>query len=105
MKLEIVSEKPNPLLARKEFVLSATGAGASPARAMVIESAVSKLKCSADCLVVNRIMPSYGSNSFSVEADVYDSAEALAKYAHPKLAMRGKPKEAKAEAAKPAEKK
>ncbi|OIO24509.1 hypothetical protein AUJ14_05900 [Candidatus Micrarchaeota archaeon CG1_02_55_22] len=91
MKLEIISEKQNDLLQRKEVVVRVAG-GKAPTRLELLEEAPKVLKTERACIVVNSITPTYGANGVTAQIDVYASPDALKKFAHPKLVARGEPK-------------
>lgn len=92
MKLEIVSKKENPLLDRIEVVARVSGYEATPSNLQVGEEIAKALKSDKEKVFVLKIGQSYGKTAARVEAQVYSSAETLAKTVHPKRRLRTQPK-------------
>jgi len=93
MKFELLSEKPNALLDRKEITVKVLGSESSPTRAKLLEEVPPFLKTTREKVVINTISQSYGAHEFVAQVDVYSSPESLKRFAHPKLVARGEPKQ------------
>jgi len=102
MKLTLLEEKKQPLLSRKEIVYSLEYPLAStPSKGEVIKLLVGQLKVDENLLVLDGIQPVYGDSRAKVSVAVYDTKEALEKFAiiHKKKAKKAEEKKE----AKPAE--
>jgi len=103
MEVEILEEKENPLLERKEvqFRISHPNA-ATPRRAEVLELLSKKLGVKPELVVIRRISTLHGRSYSSGLAHIYQRMERLLSVEPKHLLERGKPKE---KAEKPEEKK
>jgi small subunit ribosomal protein S24e len=85
MKVNIISEKNNPLLKRRELTLSIehTQAGGTPTRTEVSKQIASLLKTNPQLVYVKNLETKTGTMEAISEANVYDSME-QAKLVEPK---------------------
>lgn len=112
MDIKIVSEKTNPLLARKEYLFEvAHPEGPTPKRDDVRKTLAEVLKVPKDRLILEWMRARFGTQHSRGSAHVYDSKEAVAKVVRSHILIRNGLKEkpqkgaaAPAEAEKPAEK-
>ncbi len=74
MTLHIISEKSNPIFARKE-VSAFINSEKSPSREEVIKLLSEKFSSSPDKIRIKKINGKFGSKKFNIEASVYSSAE------------------------------
>ncbi|VVB51042.1 30S ribosomal protein S24e [uncultured archaeon] len=77
MKIEVVSERANPLLKRREVKFSVSYAGATPSRKDIREELVKLLHAKAELLVLDRVDNEFGKNSAKGYAKVYENKEAM----------------------------
>jgi len=77
MEIEIVGEKKNPLLKRKEVRFRVTFDGATPARKDVKEKICGQLKAKPELTVVDEMAQGYGNREVLGYAKVYENADAL----------------------------
>ena len=75
-ELEVVSEKVNPLMGRKEMTLKMKAGQATPSHKHVMEAISSKFGNSQDCIVIDRIEQQFGAKTVKVLAKIYDKPEA-----------------------------
>ena len=76
MDSEIISEKNNPLLRRKELKLMLSHPGAkSPTRAGVREHVASKLSAKKDRIIVDNMESQFGKNETLAYVKIYDRPE------------------------------
>ncbi|MCL2149081.1 MAG: 30S ribosomal protein S24e [Methanomassiliicoccaceae archaeon] len=81
MKIEITSQKENPLQKRREVYFTIDHAGEStPGRNAVAEDIAKKMKSKRDCVVVDNIESVYGIGRSKGYAKVYDSKESALSY-------------------------
>ena len=86
MKVELVSEKDNALLDRKEVVIKISEYGATPSRTELLEALPKALKgAKADGVYIQKVDQHYGKKNALVIAHVYESRESLEKHVHKKL--------------------
>lgn len=97
MKIEILSEKNNPLLDRKELVVAVADYDATPGRDALAEEIAKKTGAGKESVYVKKLDQGYGAKKSRAFVHVYSSAAALQKRVH-KKAMRtsGKKKAAPA---------
>ena len=74
--LEVVSEKANPLMGRKEITLSMKAGQATPSRKHVLDAISSKFGNAQDCIVIDKIEQQFGSRIVKVRAKIYEKPEA-----------------------------
>jgi small subunit ribosomal protein S24e len=86
MKIELVSEKDNPLLERKEVVVKVSDYGATPSRTDLLEELPKILKgANKEGVYIEKVDQHYGRKQTLVMAHVYASRESLEKHIHKKL--------------------
>ncbi len=73
-EFKVIEEKENPLFNRKELKIEIV-ADVTPSRLEAGKAIAEKLSVDIDRVSVQRIDGKFGSNSFIVEADVYNSKE------------------------------
>lgn len=96
MEIEIVSNKENALLGRRELELRVKHPSApTPRRMEVKESLAKMLGVSPDLIMIRKISTQHGRSYSTVWAHVYASRETLLKYEPKYLLEREKPKEKK----------
>ena len=72
--IKIISEKENPLFARKEIVIEVKS-GTNPKRTDLENSLAEKFSINSESIKVDRIVPKFGSNIFTIYARIYKSKE------------------------------
>lgn len=77
--MEIISEKDNPVLNRKEIVLSIKGATATPSRKEVVACIASKFGVNEDVILVDQIQTEFGTPSCRVVVKIYKDAASIPK--------------------------
>ncbi|MFQ5800317.1 MAG: 30S ribosomal protein S24e [Candidatus Hydrothermarchaeales archaeon] len=111
MKIDVLSEKENPLLKRKEVVVRILHSGATPTRSEIRNKLVAKLNADSNTLILSPLEQRYGSAETLAKVKIYRSKERalqvesrhiIRKNFHPKEKVK-KPKEEKEKAEKPAE--
>ncbi len=97
MKIEVLTEKNNPLLDRKELVVAVADYDATPKRDELAGEVAKKSGCEKECVYVEKLAQGFGAKKARAFVHVYSSAAAHAKRVH-KKAMRtsGKKKTAPA---------
>jgi len=81
MKIEITSQKENPLQNRKEVYFTVEHLGEkTPGRNAVAEDIAKKMKSQRDCVVIDSIESVYGIGKSKGYAKVYDSKESAMSY-------------------------
>ena len=77
MEAKIQKERNNPLLGRKEYVLTLSYEGPTPSRKEVREACVQKLGFNPDLTVVRRTDRRFGKKSINVKVHVYENKERM----------------------------
>ncbi len=77
MEIEILEDRKNPLLHRREVRFKVIHEGATPSRAEVREKLIALLSADKNAFVVEKIESSFGSRVSEGFAKVYDSKEAM----------------------------
>ncbi len=95
MKLDVLHEKKNALLGRKEVEFAVVADKATPSRKELIDAASKKLSVGAGCVSIQKISQGYGSKTSKMLVHAYPSADALAKAEPAYFSKRGMPKEEK----------
>ena len=86
MKIEVVSQKDNPLLERQEVVVKVTEYSSTPSRTELLEELPKALKgAQKDGVYIQKVDQHYGRKQTLVMAHVYASKESLEKHVHKKL--------------------
>ncbi len=101
MKMEITSQRDNPLLKRKEVEFTVSHDGEStPGRNAVAEEVAKQTKSKRNCVVVDHIESVYGRGLSKGYAKVYDDSDAALKYDREYLLKRNGIEAPKADAPK-----
>ncbi|MFW6286225.1 MAG: 30S ribosomal protein S24e [Nanoarchaeota archaeon] len=75
--MNILQNKENKLLKRKEIIATLENKSSTPARKEIREMLAKKLKVDKDLVVVNSIIHKFGSSDIDIKAKVYDTKESL----------------------------
>jgi ribosomal protein S24E len=73
-KLKIIHEKENPMFSRKELVVEISRE-TSPKRTDMENVFAEKFSASVDNIKIDRIIPKFGSDIFTIHARIYKSKE------------------------------
>jgi ribosomal protein S24E len=103
MQLEIARQRENKTLKRTEVEFKANDLKVVPSRKELKPKIAAMLNAKEELLVITKIGHSFGSRDITVEANVYQDAEALKNAEAKHLLERGFGKKKKEEAEKPAE--
>jgi ribosomal protein S24E len=79
MNLQIVEQKKNQLLSRKEIRARLSYEQATPSNDELKKQLATAMKVGADVLSIQHIYPAYGDKKAEVMFNVYDSAEIMKK--------------------------
>lgn len=95
MKVEILSQKRNPLLQRMEitFQIKHGGKGGIPLRLQAREGLAAALKTKVERVYIKRLETKTGASSSTGEANVYDSMEQARLVEPPYIIARNMPEE------------
>ncbi|MFH1294671.1 MAG: 30S ribosomal protein S24e [Candidatus Aenigmatarchaeota archaeon] len=89
MKAQIIEEKENPLMQRKEYWLTIKHEeGPTPSRSDVMKFLVGELKTKEDLLIVEKMFSEKGKTATRVRAEVYRKKEDIPKHKVDKSARR-----------------
>ncbi|MBI1974033.1 hypothetical protein HYS54_04425 [Candidatus Micrarchaeota archaeon] len=83
MKIEVVAEKKNELLRRRELVLGVSDYKNTPSRKDMVAEVSARMGGKEACIVVETLRQEYGARRGTARVRIYDSEEAL-KNAEPK---------------------
>ena len=86
--VEIIKNVENKLLSRKEILAKIPNTGSTPSRADIRKELAKKLKADESLIVINLAQNYFGDSVVNVRAKVYDTKEALEKYARPHMVKR-----------------
>ncbi len=100
MKVEIIEERENPLLERRELKFKVTHEAATPRREEVREKLIALANASGDTVVLASLLPKFGARESLGTARIYRSKEQLKKVEHKHAVRKNFPEEAKPEAKK-----
>ncbi|MBS3060323.1 MAG: 30S ribosomal protein S24e [DPANN group archaeon] len=75
MKIEIINEKNNPLLHRKEIHATIKDYKKTPTRKEIIESVTAQLKAKQEQVAVDPIQQAYGKNEARAYIKIYENEE------------------------------
>ncbi len=95
MKIEVIEEKENPLLHRREIKAIATGFDKTPSREEVRNQLIAKLGAEKDTLLLDEIKQEYGKKEAVVFVKIYESKEKLLRYEQKHKIKRNKLEEKK----------
>ena len=107
MELQIIKDKTNPLLKRREVALKITNKKGTPSRIDVKNKLAALANSRVELTVIEHLDTVFGKQEVHGAASIYESEERLKQLAHQHLVARDRPKadEEKAAEAKPEEKK
>ncbi len=95
MIVEVVGEKQNPLLDRKEFTVKVSDYEGTPSRDALCTELAKKLGAAKDCVYVEKLDQGYGTKKSTAFVQVYSSVAAMQKRIHKKnMRQSGKKKAA-----------
>ena len=80
MKIEVIEEKENPLLHRKELTIRIKEFEKTPSKEEVKKQAVAKLGSNENKLLLDRITQEYGKQEAIAFVKIYESEEKLKEY-------------------------
>jgi len=97
MNIEVITEKTNPLMKRKELVLSIEYASSTPSKADMQVAVAKQFNAEPNKVEIKKVLSAYGKSSGKIWANIWDEKEIpiLGKKEEPKEEQ---PKEAPAEA-------
>ncbi len=103
MEIEILEERPNPLMKRHEYRFAVTHASAAtPPRDEVRTELAKLVKAPKDRVVIERMNARFGTAVSRGDANVYDSPESAKKISREHILVRNRLKEKVAKGAAPA---
>lgn len=79
MKMETVSEKENPVLGRREVILSIKGTEATPSRREVVAGIAAHFSVSEDLILVDQIQTEFGTPNCRVVVKIYKDVALIPK--------------------------
>ncbi|RLG21934.1 30S ribosomal protein S24e [Candidatus Micrarchaeota archaeon] len=95
MDIEVIEERKNPLLERKELEILAKAFSSTPSRKELIDLISAKLGIGKDLVVIRKIEQGFGMQKARVVARVYDNPDALRRYEAEHIIKRGQKEEKK----------
>ena len=101
MELQIIKDKANPELKRREISLKIINKG-TPSRIEVKNKLAALANSKPELIVIERLDTAFGKQEVAGTASVYESEERLKQIAHQHLMARGAPKPAEEKASEPA---
>ena len=104
VEVNVVSEKENPLLKRKEITFEIKGIKATPSRNEIIKQIAAMKNAEEEKIVITEINQLFGKSMLTGTLNIYDDKETMRKIEPEYLMKRGK-KEEKAEKEAPKEEK
>ncbi len=100
MELQIIKDKTNPLLKRREVSLKIKNKGTS-SRIEVKNKLAAMADSKPELIVIEKLHTVFGKQDVLGTASIYESEERLKQLAHVHLVARGTPKPAEEKAAEP----
>jgi len=79
MEMEVISEKSNPVLKRKEIVVKIKGGGATPSRKDVVAGVASHFGVEEKLILVDQILTEFGTADARARVKIYDDPKFIAK--------------------------
>jgi len=79
LELEIISEKDNPILKRKEALVGIKGTDATPSRKEVVASVASHFNVSESLILVDQILTEFGISTCRAKVKIYQDAKDIPK--------------------------
>lgn len=95
--MEIIENKENKLLGRKEILAKMSSDGATPRRVQVKKEIAKKLKVDESLVIVNSVENAFGDTNVNIRAKVYENKESLERNARPHMVKRNHVEEPVAE--------
>lgn len=92
MALEVIREKNNALLSRREIIARVTGIAATPSRKEVTGLICERFDAKPDVVVIEKVSQGFGGRAAIVYAKIYSDAGRLKCFERGYLLARGKPK-------------
>lgn len=83
MEMDIIEDKKNPLLSRRDIVCMVTKAGTTPSKNDIHSFVTKELKLKSECVFVDRVHQKYGRPLTEVYVKVYDKPELVPGYVKP----------------------
>ena len=79
MEMEVISEKANPVLKRREIIVKIKGAGATPPRKDVVAAIASHFGVEEKIVLVDQILTEFGISDARVRVKIYDDPQFIPK--------------------------
>ncbi|MBI4177217.1 MAG: 30S ribosomal protein S24e [Candidatus Aenigmarchaeota archaeon] len=79
MEMEIVSEKVNPVLKRREIVVKIKASGATPSRKDVVAGVASHFGVDDKLILVDQILTEFGTSGSRARVKIYDDPKFIPK--------------------------
>ncbi len=98
MELQIIKDKKNPLLKRREVSLKIVNKG-TPSRIEVKNKLAAMANSKPELIVIEQLNTAFGKQEIMGTASIYESEERLKQLAHQHLVARGAPKPTEEKAA------
>jgi small subunit ribosomal protein S24e len=108
LDIQIIEEKNNPLLNRREVVFRVNHESATPSRKSIVDRIAATMNSKEGLVIVDNLKTEFGKRETIGYAKIYETVERVNQVERPHIVERNtfvKPEEAKAEAAAPDAKK
>ncbi len=93
MKLDVIKEKENPLLDRRELVVKITYAGPTPPRSEIREKLIAKLSANSKTFILGPLGQRYGSSEAIASVKIYKKRERALQIERPHIIRKNFPEE------------
>lgn len=84
MEIDIIDDKKNPLLSRREIICMVTKKGTTPSKNDIATQVSNELKLKKECVFIDAVYQKYGRPTSEVHVRVYDKKELVPGYEKPK---------------------
>ncbi len=84
MEINIIDDKKNPLLSRREIICMVTKKGTTPSKNDIATQVSNELKLKRECVFIDAVYQKYGRPTSEVHVRVYDKKELVPGYEKPK---------------------
>ena len=84
MEIEIIDDKKNPLLSRREIICRVMKKGGTPSKNDIGTRVSNELKLKRECVFIDAVYQKYGQQTSEVHVKVYDKKELVPGYEKPK---------------------
>ncbi len=84
MEINIIDDKKNPLLSRREIICMVTKKGTTPSKNDIATQVSNELKLKKECVFIDAVYQKYGRPTSEVHVRVYDKKELVPGYEKPK---------------------